>query len=675
MVETQRSEDLAATLERMQRQQTATSSLSVSDAFVAGDVEQLAREITETAAKATGVERANVWLFNDDESQLRCIDLFEATPGRHSSGAVLERSEYGPEFAALKGVRFVDAHDAQDDPRTAGYVEGYLKPLGITSMLDALIAVSGHHLGVLCLEHVNTPHHWERDEVDFACQLADKIALSMVNRARREAQDTLRASEVRYRRLFESAKDGILILDAETAVIVDVNPFLCELMGFSREDVLGRKVWELGYFKDLLANEAHFFELRQRGYVRYDDMALQASDGRRIDVEFVSNVYLVAREKVIQCNIRDITERKRVEAALKASESKYHGLFEATRDAILTLGPPDWTFSSGNPAAVRMFGARDVADLVSHKPWETSPVAQSDGRASSEKAAEMIATAMREGSHSFEWTHRRIDGVEFAAHVLLTRVEQGGESILHATVRDITESKAAAEALEASLREKQALLKEVHHRVKNNLQVITSLLRLEAARRSDEGTRLVLREMQGRILSMALLHETLYRSGDFGRVELSSYLQQLSQQLFRAQAATGVVALVLDLSPVRVEIDQAIPCGLIVNELLTNSLKHGFVEGRSGEVRVSIRPEGETSVRLEVSDTGVGVPVDFEARLLKSLGMQLITDLARQLGGRLDVGARPGATFTVTFNRTAEHSTAGFQRSRPRPWTDPAKPS
>ena len=135
--------------------------------------------------------------------------------------------------------------------------------------------------------------------------------------AQYESAEALRASEVRYRRLFEAARDGILILDAETGMILDVNPFLIELLGYSREAFLGTKVWELGFFKDIVANQDNFEELQQKGYLRYEDLPLETSDGRRIEVEFVSNVYLVNHQKVIQCNIRDITGRKRMEEKLR----------------------------------------------------------------------------------------------------------------------------------------------------------------------------------------------------------------------------------------------------------------------------------------------------------------------------------------------------------------------
>ncbi|MFA7003813.1 MAG: PAS domain S-box protein [Verrucomicrobiia bacterium] len=272
------------------------------------------------------------------------------------------------------------------------------------------------------------------------------------------AEELFRASELRYRRLFESAMDGILILDAETGMVVDVNPFLIEMLGYTHEMFLGKKVWELGFLTNVVANQDNFKELQQKGYVRYEDMALEARDGTRHEVEFVSNVYQVNHRKVIQCNIRDITQRKRAEEALRASEKRFQGLFENTRDAIMTIRPPSWRFTSGNPACVKMFRAKSEEEFISYGPWELSPERQPDGRASGEKAKEMIETAVREGTHFFEWTHRRIGGEEFTADVLLTRMEQEGKVFIHATVRDITERKLA----EAALRESEKRLHELN---------------------------------------------------------------------------------------------------------------------------------------------------------------------------------------------------------------------
>jgi PAS domain S-box-containing protein len=152
---------------------------------------------------------------------------------------------------------------------------------------------------------------------DAAGEITHFIGIKNDLSERRQTEETLRASELRYRRLFESAKDGILILNAETGMVVDVNPFLIERLGFSREQFLAKEIWELGFFKDIIANQASFVELQQHEYIRYEDKPLKTADGRRIDVEFVSNVYLVNHQKVIQCNIRDITARKLADRQLR----------------------------------------------------------------------------------------------------------------------------------------------------------------------------------------------------------------------------------------------------------------------------------------------------------------------------------------------------------------------
>lgn len=217
--------------------------------------------------------------------------------------------------------------------------------------------------------------------------------------------------------------------------------------------------------------------------------------------------------------------------------------------------------------------------------------------------------------------------------------------------RELAKSAAAEESVRASLHEKEVLLSEVHHRVKNNLQVITSLLRLEASRSPEPMAQQVLRDMQRRIMSMALLHETLYKSGDFGRVDLDQYLRPLAAQLFRAAGAERV-ELRIDLEPLPASLDQAIPCGLILNELLSNCMKHAFRDGETGQVRVTLARESDGRVRLAVRDTGPGLPADFSERRRASLGLQLVEDLARQLGGGLEFANGPGAAVTVAFALT-----------------------
>lgn len=201
----QAQEQQQAEFRRAQVQLQALSQVIASPALAEGDLETLARQITEAAARACGAERANVWLFNEDETELRCLDLYEVTPARHSAGMLLKESEFRNEFHALKTARYVDAHDPLSDPRTRGYVESYLKPQRISSMLDAVIEASGRHLGLLCIEHVNQPHHWEPDEIAFASLLADKLGICLANRDRRaltvELQEAQRVAHLGHWRL------------------------------------------------------------------------------------------------------------------------------------------------------------------------------------------------------------------------------------------------------------------------------------------------------------------------------------------------------------------------------------------------------------------------------------------------------------------------------------------
>lgn len=180
---------------------------------------------------------------------------------------------------------------------------------------------------------------------------------------KRRAEEALHASEVRYRRLFESAKDGILILDAETGMIVDVNPFLIEMLGYSHEAFLQKKLWEVGFFHDIVANQANFAELQAKEYIRYENKALETADGRRIEVEFVSNVYRVNDRKVIQCNIRDVTERKRVEAALELERSKLAAAFENV-DVGLVICDAQGGDISMNAAALKFHGFTSTDDML-----------------------------------------------------------------------------------------------------------------------------------------------------------------------------------------------------------------------------------------------------------------------------------------------------------------------
>jgi hypothetical protein len=217
-------------------------------------------------------------------------------------------------------------------------------------------------------------------------------------------------------------------------------------------------------------------------------------------------------------------------------------------------------------------------------------------------------------------------------------------------VRDITERKQTEEKIMASLREKEVLLKEIHHRVKNNLQIVSSLLYLQITRTEHPGAVSALRESQSRVKSMALIHEKLYRSPDLASIDMGSYTKSLDSDLrntLRTEAAS--VRLTLNIENIPLGISEAIPCGLIINELVSNSLKHAFPGGKGGEVTIQLARADSNCITLSVSDNGVGIPEEMDIRSLPSLGLSLVHSLVEQLGGTLRLERNGGTTFTITF--------------------------
>jgi two-component sensor histidine kinase len=214
-------------------------------------------------------------------------------------------------------------------------------------------------------------------------------------------------------------------------------------------------------------------------------------------------------------------------------------------------------------------------------------------------------------------------------------------------VRD--ERKRDEERLRASLHEKEVLLKEVQHRVKNNLQVIASLLNLQSKHVQDEQAQQVLKESQNRIRAMALVHQKLYQSPDLGKISFAQYIRELATQLFRSFGIrSNTVSLRVRAHDVFLEVDTAIPCALIINELVSNSLKHAFPSGRTGEICIDFRSD-QGRLTLTVSDDGVGLPPEAEFPNTQSLGWQLVSALTDQLDARLELRNGSGTTFQFTF--------------------------
>jgi two-component sensor histidine kinase len=243
----------------------------------------------------------------------------------------------------------------------------------------------------------------------------------------------------------------------------------------------------------------------------------------------------------------------------------------------------------------------------------------------------------------------RSDGSEFPVEISLSPIETEEGVLVSASIRDITERKLVETKLRSSLKEKEVLLKEIHHRVKNNLQIVSSMLNLQMEKLSDTKAIELFKESQNRVRSIALFHEKLYQSRDLGRVEIAEYLEGLASALFGAYGVNpDDIALAVHAEDIPLDVDAAISCGLIVNELVSNSIKHAFPTQRKGQVEVALRSAG-TDVVLEVADNGVGFPAELDFRSPSTLGLKLVAIFTEQVDGTMDLTREGGTKFSLRF--------------------------
>jgi len=345
-----------------------------------------------------------------------------------------------------------------------------------------------------------------------------------------------------------------------------------------------------------------------------------------------------------------VTKRKMMEDVLHKSEEKYRFLIDKQGEGIVIANADD-QFTFCNPAAEKIFGV-PPGQLVGRKLQEFV------GPGLLEAIDEQNERLRAGEQNTYDLEIIRPDGEKRYIFNTVTPWfgTDGGYLASFGIFRDITERKKAEKRIKASLEEKEVLLKEIHHRVKNNLQIISSLLDLQSRSIRDDEVLAMFRESQNRIRSMAFVHERLYQSKDLGKIDFAEYIWDLVSYLFHSYSTgRGVITLDEDVDDLSLDIDKAIPCGLIINELVSNSLKHAFPEGRDGEIRVEFHAVDDDTLTLVVEDNGIGFPIGFPAGVdfknTESLGLRLVGMLARQLEGTVELERDGGTTFRITFPR------------------------
>jgi PAS domain S-box-containing protein len=483
----------------------------------------------------------------------------------------------------------------------------------------------------------------------------------------RDISERRKATE-QFRLAIEAAPTGMLMMDREGKIVL-VNAQVEKLFGYQRDELLGREI-EMLVPERFRARHPNFRvsflgdpKARAMGMGR--ELYGLRKDGTEVPVEIGLNPLQTSEGDFVLSSVVDITERKRsVEQFRLAIEAAPTGMLMMDRGGRIVLV---------NAQVERLFGyqrdellGREIEMLVPERFRAHHPEFRKVF------FGEPKARAMGGGRELYGL---RKDGSEVPVEIGLNPLQTSEGEFVLSSVVDITERKRAdreredllgqlrtlnseleqrvrdrTSELSATLREREVLLQEVHHRVKNNLQVISSLINMQVRQLNDASSRDALIECQTRVQAIALIHEKLYQSKDYSRVPFSDYARSLASNVFNAAGISpAAIRLDLDMEDLSLAVDKAIPCGLIVNELITNAVKHAFPGSRQGTVRVRLKKIASQAILLSVADDGIGLPPSFDMEKSDSLGMQLVTTLVEQLEGRLEVVGSVGTMFSVTF--------------------------
>lgn len=476
----------------------------------------------------------------------------------------------------------------------------------------------------------------------------------------RLAQVALKESQALYHSLVTHLPVGIFQKDQHGRYIL-VNDEFCRMRGQPAALFLGKTVQEVaasalpnGGSVPLITEYAavgdeHFQEIMRTGKPIEIEEEFVGEGGVKTYLHAMKFPTLNADGKVVgvQAVVFDITERKRVEKAAAQSYALLRATLESTADGILTVGA-ERQILSVNENFVKMW--RIPADvLATHNDGLLLQYALNQLHAPEAFLAKVNHLYEHPLEESFDVLAFKDDRIfERFSRPMLVEGQAVGRVW---SFRDITARRQAEEHVAESLREKEALLREIHHRVKNNMQVITSILQLQTNYIRDPAAREVFRECQGRIHTMALIHEKLYRSEGLAQIDFKDYLESLVGLLLRSHATKGTsLRQELQIEPVTLDVDTAIPLGLITNELISNCLKHAFTGRPKGVVRVILRKHNGDGFQLVVLDDGLGLPSGFDLEKTHSLGLRLVKILSAQINGRLEFSRGPGAEFTITID-------------------------
>ena len=490
----------------------------------------------------------------------------------------------------------------------------------------------------------NKPQGYTPQDVEMVSLLAD-LTWEIVDR--KQAEEALRESEHRYRSIVEHAPFGITRATRD-GKLISVNPALSSILKYDSAQELLETVNRSSIHEVLFPDPSEWASLVKQIFANdawsVFNNRLRCKDGSFVTCRVHSRRTLDEDDRTISVESyqENITDQLAAEQALRESEEKFRVLAETSPVAIGIFQGERIIYA--NPALEHLLGY-GAEELYGMKFWDW---VHDDFM---ERVRERGLARLRGEELPGQYETKILAKGGEERHVLVSvgTVEYQGQPAGVVSVIDISERKEAEELMRASLAEKEVLLREIHHRVKNNLQVVSSLLYLQSQKFSDPELQACFLESQSRICSMALAHEQLYQSKNLAEISIKSYVESLVGQLEKVFQSPGQeVAFRLVVEDLPLDIEKVVPCGLLITELLSNAYKHAFEDGQKGQVTISMQG-GAGQIELAVADNGVGFPAELDYRQAKTFGLQLVTALVNQLGGTLEMESNNGTRFQVRF--------------------------